>query len=94
VTTFSVTVCTACGEAVFPPRALCPSCGGRDWSPVEAGEGTVEQTTERDGVPIASVRTDAGPIVIARAAASCAAGDVVRLEADGGVPVVREPGRP
>jgi uncharacterized protein len=88
----TVTVCAACGEAVFPPRALCPSCGGRDWRWVEAGDGTVEQTTERDGVAIASVRTDAGPIVLARASVSCATGNAVRLEADGGVPVVGDEG--
>jgi uncharacterized OB-fold protein len=92
MTVFSVTACTACGEAVFPPRALCPSCGGRDWRSVEAADGTVEQMTERGGVAIASVRTDAGPVVVARAAASCAPGDVVRLEADGGVPVVASDG--
>jgi len=84
---FTVTVCAACGEAVFPPRALCPSCGGREWRTVEAGAGTVEETTERDGVRIASVRTDVGPIVVARATAGYAAGDVVRLESEGGVPV-------
>ena len=62
MTVFTVTVCAACGEAVFPPRALCPPCGGREWRTVEAGAGTVEETTERDGVRIASVRTDVGPI--------------------------------
>jgi len=87
VTVFTVTVCAACGEAVFPPRALCPPCGGREWRTVEAGAGTVEETTERDGVRIASVRTDVGPIVVARATAAYAAGHAVRLESEGGVPV-------
>jgi uncharacterized protein len=44
---FSIQICAACGDkAVFPPRAICPSCGGtalrwRDAS----GAGTVYATT-------------------------------------------------
>jgi len=69
-----VPVCTACGHAVFPPRVLCPHCSGREWEARET-DGVVEQLTERDRTRIASVRTQLGPVVIAR------------VEADGTVTV-------
>jgi uncharacterized protein len=62
----AVTVCAECGHAVFPPRALCPRCGAASWQTVEARDGVVEELTERDGVTIASVRLDAGPVIVAR----------------------------
>jgi uncharacterized protein len=86
---FPIPVCTACGRAAFPPRALCPSCGGRSWADGAASAGRVEEVTERAGVHIASVRTDLGPVVVARVAEATAPGDMVRLDADGGVPVGR-----
>jgi uncharacterized OB-fold protein len=84
---FSVPVCNACGRAVFPPRVLCPACNGREWTAQETG-GVVEEVTERDGTRIASVRTDLGPVVIARLEADVPRGSSVALDADGGVPVV------
>ncbi len=86
---FPIPICAACGIAVFPPRALCPSCGGRFWVEGETNRGLAEQVTERAGVRIASVRTDLGPLVVARVAEGIAPGDSVLLEADGGVPVGR-----
>ena len=85
--TFSVPVCSACGRAVFPPRVLCPACNSREWTAHETG-GIVEEVTERDGTRIASVRTDLGPVVIARLEADAPVGSSVALDADGGVPVV------
>jgi len=62
-----ISVC-ANGHAVFPPRALCPRCGSRDWHEEPAGPGTAEQvTTHRAGGRIASVALDSGPTVVARA---------------------------
>jgi uncharacterized OB-fold protein len=86
---FTLPVCSACGDAVFPPRALCPRCGGRAWTTEEAATGIVEELTERDGTRIASVRTDRGPVVIARATSEVERGSVVELDGDGGVPVAR-----
>lgn len=86
---FPIPVCTACGRAAFPPRALCPSCGGPSWADAAAEAGRVEEVTERAGVHIASVRTDLGPVVVARVTEATAPGDMVRLDADGGVPVGR-----
>ncbi len=85
---FTIPMCSACGGAVFPPRALCPRCGGRAWTTAEAATGTVEELTERDGTRIASVRTDLGPVVIARAASEAERGGVVELGGDDGVPII------
>jgi len=85
-----VQVCSDCGEAVFPARALCPRCGSRDHHVVLAMVGVAEQvTTHRNGGAIASVRSDLGPIVIARAEDGVAAGAHVELDMDGGAPVAR-----
>jgi uncharacterized OB-fold protein len=87
--TFPLPLCAVCGRAAFPPRALCPSCGGREWTTGDGSPGTVEETTERDGVRVVSVRTSLGPVVIARAEAAVEPGEAVTLESDAGVPVVR-----
>jgi uncharacterized protein len=85
VNPLSVFVCEACGAAVFPARALCPRCDGSRWreEPVEGG--VVEEATEHRGIGIASVRTDLGPVVIARSRPS--PGTRVRLGLDAGAPV-------
>jgi hypothetical protein len=85
---FTLPVCSACGAAVFPPRALCPHCAGRTWTSAEAATGIVEELTERDGTRIASVRTDLGPVVVARARSTVERGSAVDLDGDGGVPVI------
>jgi hypothetical protein len=83
MTELTLTVC-ANGHAVFPPRALCPRCGSRDWHEASAGPGTAEQvTTHRAGGELASVALDAGPVVIARAD-GVEAGARVALEDDQG----------
>jgi hypothetical protein len=74
---------------VCPPRALCPSCGGRRWSTANAASGTIEELTRRKGVVIASVRTDLGPLVIARVEADLAPGDTCELDGHDGIPVAR-----
>jgi len=85
-----VQVCTECGEAAFPARALCPRCGARDHHVELATAGVAEQvTTHRNGGAIASVRTDLGPVVIARAENGIAADAHVELDMDGGAPVAR-----
>ena len=71
-----IAACAACGHRVFPPRLACPVCYAREWRLEPAGAGTVtEVTTVRRSpalgpgdrpVELALVRTDAGPLVIAR----------------------------
>jgi len=80
-------VCVACGHAVFPPRALCPRCGGADWRSTAAGRAIVENTTERDGVRIGVVLSERGPRVVARLDGAVEPGDVVLLDGRDGVPV-------
>jgi hypothetical protein len=47
----------------------------------------VEEITTLEGVRIASVRTDLGPVVIARLASGGAPGEAVALDVADGVPV-------
>jgi hypothetical protein len=84
-------ICARCGRALFPPRALCPGCGGTELRLEPAGPGVVEEVTARvrpDGatVAIASVRLARGPVVIARAP-GLEPGAEVALVVDGGAPV-------
>jgi uncharacterized OB-fold protein len=70
VTELQIQRCTSCAAHWFPDRLRCPDCGGA-LQHTGAGEGRVEeQTTLRrtSGARLASVRLDAGPVVIARRA--------------------------
>ena len=90
MTGLPVQVCQTCGQAVFPARALCPRCGGRAWRTETATAGVAEQvTTHRRGGVIASVATDLGPVVVARAEDAVGPGARVVLDIDGGAPVAR-----
>lgn len=91
-----VSVCSACGKAVFPPRLLCPRCGGDEWRSEDVGAGVVEEATlvERaPGGPLAtpvalgSIRLEGGLVVVARLEAGLEPGDSVRLEYRDGVPL-------
>jgi uncharacterized OB-fold protein len=59
--------CRRCGQVVFPPRPLCPRCAASDWTERLAERGVVEAVTWRGERQLASVRTDAGPVVTALA---------------------------
>ncbi len=102
---FEVPVCASCERAAFPPRPLCPHCGGREWRKQVASHGIVEVCTWRyhrireerrvpvvrwrdlHQVPIAYVRLDLGPVVIAWSPDDPPSGSRVRLETSSGVPV-------
>jgi uncharacterized OB-fold protein len=93
-----VCVCAACGHAVFPYRALCPACGARSWRRERVHGGVIEErtairhrigVTRRVSVPVASVGTDAGPVVVARLLGDAFAGDRVELLERGGVAAAR-----
>jgi uncharacterized OB-fold protein len=90
VSAFAVLVC-ANGHAVYPPRLLCPVCASDDWHAVAAPAGTVEEVTEVAGTRIASVRSEAGPRVVARAEGELAPGDAVALRVEGGAVVALGP---
>jgi uncharacterized OB-fold protein len=86
-------VCRTCGLPAFPPRALCPRCGGASWLRRIAFSGVLEDaTTLRHAaggladVPIGlgTVRLDAGPEVVVRLDDESAPGTRVALETIGG----------
>jgi uncharacterized OB-fold protein len=94
-----ISVCLACGHAVFPARLLCPRCGGAEWRDEEVRSGVVEEATVLERapggpvtapVPLGSVGLEGGVVVVARLEAGLAPGDSVRLEYRDGVPVARQ----
>ncbi|HKT95587.1 MAG TPA: zinc ribbon domain-containing protein [Paraburkholderia sp.] len=83
--------CAACGVMLFPARYLCPACGGAQWTTQAVSHGTVLAVTTvshrvgatgASAVHLASVQTDAGPVVIARLEAVARKGESVSLEID------------
>jgi uncharacterized protein len=93
-----VSICSACGHAVFPARLLCPRCGGSDLKIREVDAGVVEEATVVRRAPggplpapvqVGAVRVADGPLVLARLEPSVTSGDSVRLEYRDGVPVAR-----
>jgi uncharacterized OB-fold protein len=75
--------CDGCGEVRFPRPALCGRCGSRAFTAQEARDGVLEQATEQRGpdgasLRLGTVRTDAGPVVIARLLGG-EPGDAVRV---------------
>lgn len=90
-TVLAIQRCNACGEAVFPARYRCPRCGAAHWTSEPAEGGAVEESTvvrHRVGaqgtgdVYLASVRTQAGPVVIARSDTALREGEAVALFID------------
>jgi uncharacterized protein len=81
-----MTECRRCGRVVFPPRPLCPNCGAWDWQERLVERGIVEAVTWRETRQLASVRTEAGPVVTAAApGGDLEAGAEVALDSrDGG----------
>ena len=84
--TLLVDVCASCGAAAFPPRALCPQCGGREWGAEAVERGMLESVTERDGTRVGDVRIPLGPVVIARVVSGARCGDEVELGMIDGAP--------
>ncbi|WP_051975362.1 Zn-ribbon domain-containing OB-fold protein [Cupriavidus necator] len=83
--------CGQCDTVVFPARYFCPHCGVADWEAQVVEAGTIEETTavrhrvgaqHGEAVHLATVRTTAGPRVIARLDKPMHAGDTLWLELD------------
>jgi uncharacterized protein len=99
-TALKVFACTSCGHVEFPRRVLCPRCGTALFHEIDGSEGYVEETTvlrhragsgeALDERRLATVRTTAGPSVIAGLDAHAARGDRVALfvEANGAIVAV------
>jgi uncharacterized OB-fold protein len=81
-----VPVCTVCGTAAFPPRALCPRCASAQWRDEPVDAGVVEGVTCRDGTLIAAVRTPLGPLVVVRLVSAARSGDSVSVDLVRSVP--------
>ena len=62
---FAVSRCVECGLSAWPPPAMCRRCGSLGFAPEPALGGTLEEATGSLG----TVRTDAGPMVVARVSA-------------------------
>jgi uncharacterized OB-fold protein len=91
---FALRRCVSCDHSVFPPRALCPRCGSREWVEERVDAGVVIAATSRDGVMIAAVRTEPGPVLVTlvKAADLPEPGVTVTLFDERGLPVARSPG--
>ena len=76
---FAVPVCTACGHAIWPPRPLCPRCGCTSFEQRAVTTGVIEEWTAGAEHSLASVRTQAGPVAIARLVREAPAGTTVEL---------------
>ena len=85
---FSVVRCARCGLAAWPAPALCRGCGSRDLRGEQADTGLLEETTAADPVVLGTVRTDAGPMVVARVEGA-SPGERVALRVDDGALTAR-----
>lgn len=58
--------CTHCGHTHFPPRAVCPRCWGEDFTRRRCTTAQIDETTTVGNGPVrlATLRTDAGPLVV------------------------------
>lgn len=85
---FRIDVCIECGQPAFPPRLVCPVCGSTNWEEKEECRGTAEAVTSTvKGIQVASVRSAAGPVVIARSSRLMLPGTEVELSLEDGAPV-------
>lgn len=86
----TVAECVTCGYLAYPPRILCPNCGGGEWRSRPAGSGVVTEVTEsREGVRLGAVRSEGGVRIVARLAEGIEAGDQVELLRDGHAALAR-----
>ncbi len=85
---FSVVRCARCGLAAWPAPALCRGCGSHDLPAEQADTGLLEETTAADPIVLGTVRTDAGPMVVARVDGA-SPGERVALRVDDGALTAR-----
>jgi hypothetical protein len=63
---FSVAGCARCGLAAWPRPAMCRRCGSLTFDEVPATDGILEEATDAPHATLGTVRTSAGPVVVAR----------------------------
>ena len=86
--TFAVAACAECGLKAWPRPAMCRRCGSLRFEEIPAPDGVLEEVAEAQAGIIGTVRTVAGPIVIARVD-DAAVGAPVRLALQDGSLVAR-----
>ena len=83
-----LSACARCGHAYFPPRRICHRCGGSAWAAITASHGILEEATTllhqvgavaSPNTVLGAVRTEAGPVVLARLTERAAPNTRVRL---------------
>jgi hypothetical protein len=87
---FTVAVCAGCGLAAWPRPAMCRRCGSLRFGSAEAPGGVLEEVAVAEPATLGTVRTDAGPVVVARVD-GCAPGERVALEVCDGALTARRP---
>ncbi len=90
--------CKTCGQHCYPARLLCFRCGGAGFAAVPCDGGLVEECTSLPGrgaqggaLVLASIRSPAGPVVIAALPAPLPRGAAVLLRPGPGRAVLGDP---
>ena len=88
--------CRVCAEVHFPAHLSCAKCGAMDFETISTQQGILEQitvlnrrvgATDAEPVCIGLVRTEAGPLLIARINGNLPINTRVTLNSDGATPV-------
>jgi uncharacterized OB-fold protein len=91
----TISECVTCGYLAYPPRILCPNCGGSEWKRRLAGSGVVTEVTVRrpvfneEAMPLAAVRSEDGVRIVARVPEGTEVGDRVELVQEGSIAIAR-----
>jgi uncharacterized OB-fold protein len=89
---FAVVGCARCGLAAWPAPAICRRCGSLEFGEVPAPEGILEELAEAQPATLGTVRTAAGPVVVARVVGA-KPGATVALRVRDGALEARKPRR-
>jgi hypothetical protein len=87
---FAVVGCSRCGLTAWPRPGMCRRCGSLAFDDVPAAEGILEEVTEAQPATLGTVRTSAGPMVVARVV-DVGAGAPVALRVRDGALEARRP---
>jgi uncharacterized OB-fold protein len=99
----TIDACSFCGHACFPARLLCHRCGGADWNSFAVRDGLIEERTmvhhqadaaAPETVFLASVRTAAGVLLLARLPREFERGTPVSLAVAAGGAILAHPREP
>jgi uncharacterized OB-fold protein len=80
---FAVVGCTRCGLGAWPPPAMCRRCGSLEFTDVPAPTGVLEEIADAQPATLGTVRTAAGPVVVARVVGARPGAEVALRVSDG-----------